>query len=155
MVELSFSRGFLAPKLTSPLGYSTSPFLCTYNVLGMIACDLDSAASGTEWLPPPSSPPEPRLLELDWRRPTGLQGSAWPCQCRAHNSGFPSSRPSPAARTGFGGVKTWVARPSLLPPLAGTLRAGFTGAIPVLCLHLSPLLTVRYILCGGVRAGEQ
>lgn len=55
-MELSFSWGFLAPKLTAPLGYSTNPFLCTYNVLGMIACDLDSAASGTEWLPPPSSP---------------------------------------------------------------------------------------------------
>lgn len=73
MVEPSFSLGFLAPKLTYPLGYSASPFLCTFNVLGMIACDLDSAASGTEWLPPPSSP-QPRLLELDGRRPTGLQG---------------------------------------------------------------------------------
>lgn len=49
-----------APKPTCPLGPSTSPFLCTCTDLGMTACDLDSAASGTELLPASLPPLPPR-----------------------------------------------------------------------------------------------
>lgn len=57
--------------------------------------------------------------------------------------------------TGVRGVKTWVAHPPLHshPWLILGGPGSREGAIPVLCLHLSPLLTVRYILWGGVGGG--
>lgn len=97
-----------APKYTYPLGYSMSPFLCTYNVLGMIAYDLDSAASGTVKLSA-SLHPQPllRLLELDREGQQASWAQLALARTQVLTMASPTSPPlPPAVQTGIGGVKT-------------------------------------------------
>lgn len=98
----------------------------------------------------------------DWGRagggPTGFLGSVGSHQDPGSNHHHhPTPAPPPPRslamhRTGIGGVKTSVAP----PPQPGWYTEGRPGSrepVPVLCLHLSPLLTVRYILWGAWGAG--
>lgn len=123
-----------------------SPFLCTCNILGTVS--LPTLIPQPLGRSPPCLPPVPHPRREKANRSPRL---SCPGGDRILIWISPPPRPplSPAVWPGVRGVKTSVACPPLLPPLAGTSRAGFAGAVPVLCLHLSPLLTVRYILCGG------